>query len=84
MSLSFWGKTNIPYINLIACQIIWTVLIQISNKYEPESENYLIKDDFINRFTISEYIHYDSEISNLRIKELADVKSYQKVAYMFL
>lgn len=56
----------------------------VCNKYEPESENYLIKDDFINRFTISEYIHYDSEISNLRIKELADVKSYQKVAYMFL
>lgn len=56
----------------------------VCNKYDSEKANYMIKDDLINKFIISEYINYDSEIQQMVIKELADVKSYQKVAYMFL
>lgn len=56
----------------------------VCNKYEPEKENYMIKDDLINRFFISEYINLGSEISQLHLKDLADIKSYKKIAYMFL
>ena len=58
--------------------------IFVCNKYESDQENYLVKDDVINKFSISEYISFKNEIPQLSLKEISDVKSYQKIAYMFL
>ncbi len=56
----------------------------VCNKYESDEENYLVKDEVINKFSISEYISFDNEIPQLSLKTMSDVKSYQKIAYMFL
>lgn len=70
-------------LNIIDCSDTNKFLF-ICNKYQSDKENMLVNDGIINKFNISEYINFENEIPLLPQKDMADVKSFQKIAYMFL